>query len=495
MALYVELKTKRRDEYMNFPLKHLEFNVITKKILDMHCKTVSELLSFGYKNFKYKILANKTDEERKFIMQDIEECLAAIGLRFEDSDFTVYDVKIERIGPAFTRIIREKFPKVKTLGEISIIGYDKLVDRIGKDTTRAIELSLDKYGIKVEYSHHVILKARKFPLPIIKELNSMDAAESVKDEQDSNQILKQQEILLKKQKSPVMSPVETQQHNEAVAKKISPKFYHTMLRDLPFKKHVLESINKYLYEYDVCETLNTSKKDLRVLIHENTRVFSAIKNYFESNGFIFKKDTRLMQESKRKRKMDSDSKVITPIKVKPAKMHIQKLPENNLTNEPNENFDVEDFKRVIRENILNKGIGFLINIDEIYFAADSIGFSIIDSEVYDFFDNLIKTQIEPIKDDEAKAKAKKRIITETEIYDKIVVNKQRTLKKSEQDDSTKLTGSFAKQKISSLLAKFYRNENASAIINGVRVKKYNPFSKVQFDELSDDGIDQGLNLY
>ena len=170
MAYYTELKTKAKPEVMNFPIIHLglkPYTLFTLNRLTVKPKTIGDLISIERSALRECLLIkNPNYAEINDIMKDIDECLAAVGVKMRCSNFSVYDVSTKRLGANVYSAIIKRWPDAVTIGDVTIIGnkklrtlpveiYNQLVDR------------LDRYGIKIEGSGHVILKSKLFKLPDI----------------------------------------------------------------------------------------------------------------------------------------------------------------------------------------------------------------------------------------------------------------------------------------------------------------------------------------
>lgn len=181
---YYDLLTPNGDEIrMNFPLAALKLSKETNAILFKHTRivdgkiiekfpTVRDLVSYGKTPLMGLIAGNtRSYNDLEDIIQEIEEKLARIGLRFKDSDFTVGDVRVDSVDfDKETKKVLEKVKyKVKTLDDLSILGARKLstyfIDYykrslIIKDISKKLEL----YGLRFEGSDYRINSKNFFNL-------------------------------------------------------------------------------------------------------------------------------------------------------------------------------------------------------------------------------------------------------------------------------------------------------------------------------------------
>ena len=185
MKYYSLLKTKEKakPELLDMPiialgLKPAVFCEIGKYKqakngkVDNKFTTIRDLLEYG-KNELMGLMA--TSKPRYDVLLDniyhIEERLAKIGLRFNDTEFTIGDVRISelKVNEEAKYLLKRMGwgSKLKTLDDLIVINYEYLenVFKEGdKKTLKKIEKAVGKYGLKVEDSHYRPNKNEFFPL-------------------------------------------------------------------------------------------------------------------------------------------------------------------------------------------------------------------------------------------------------------------------------------------------------------------------------------------
>lgn len=301
MAYYSELKNHAKKEILDFPIAHLGFSPETMQALGTIARkivTVKDLISMRKSDLRdFLLLKNPNYATVDKIISDIEECLAAIGVKLNCSSFNVYDVSSKRLGTRLYYAIIGRWPDAATIGEVSIIG-NKRLKSLPVELYNQLVDKLDGYGIRIEGSGHTIVKSKIFRLPEIVETEK--DPEKPQPEKPQPQVHKEdvqpqaEKFMLalppelsKLPKNPTVEQIA--KHNEEVANAISPDFYHKKLRDFKFKSSALASIKKHANDFDVCDILSLTRVELRTLLRGNVKVLNYLESYFESRGFLFKK--------------------------------------------------------------------------------------------------------------------------------------------------------------------------------------------------------------
>jgi len=183
MAYYSLLKTKRHEEIMNIPITAIGISESTLKAI-LNCKkiavngvsksyyqTVGDLVTRGIGELESLLssLKPRYDVLREWV-QEIEEKLARIGLKIEDSEFTIGDIRIKELGldDETSKFLQSCGKIIKTLDDVIILDYEKLLVHVqrnnAKKQLKKLEQSLEKYGLKIEESNYRLRKYKRFPL-------------------------------------------------------------------------------------------------------------------------------------------------------------------------------------------------------------------------------------------------------------------------------------------------------------------------------------------
>ena len=181
---YYDLLSPNGDELrMNLPLSALGFSRETNQILFKHAKIidgkvipkfplVKDLVAYGKTPLMGLITSSVSSyTQLDNTIQEIEEKLARLGLKFKDSEFSVGDVRVCSIDFCKdTKIILEKLKmKIQTLDDLSIFGAKKLSNYFpfyNKKYMVITDISsqLELYGLKFEGSDYRVDKKRFFNL-------------------------------------------------------------------------------------------------------------------------------------------------------------------------------------------------------------------------------------------------------------------------------------------------------------------------------------------
>lgn len=180
-SYYKLLKSKADADIMNIPISAIGLSSKTKELLYLQSKyikgqiipqftTIGDLISFGKESLQTAFFShNKRFHEVNEAITDIEECLAKMGLKLKGSDFTVGDVRVEKLELIRNakNVINKLKGNIKTLDDLVAFGAIKLSKYIHQNklaTIYEISQELEKYGLKLEYSTYSINKERFFPL-------------------------------------------------------------------------------------------------------------------------------------------------------------------------------------------------------------------------------------------------------------------------------------------------------------------------------------------
>lgn len=512
MAYYVELKNRAKPEVMDFPIASLGLRPYTQyalKKLAINVSAVKDLLSIKKYDLRECLqLKIPNHSEVDEIIQDIEECLATIGVKMQDSNFSVYDVSSQRLGVSVYSAIIKLWPEATTIGDVSIIGNKKL-KKLPLDIYRQLVDKLDRYGIKIEGDGHVILKSKIFKLPEIVQQprvarsQPMIAENRTYRQEDPKE--PQSSETIKLPKSPTAEQVA--QYNQKVAALFSPDFYHKKLRDIKFKRGAMASILKYAADLEVCDLLGLTKTELRTLMHDNSPVINYLENYFESRGFSFKRFHKKLDNSEAQTVgtdgsnggngggQSSESGATGQNRTKRA------------TSEPKAEFIIkrqedlarlpaslnEEIKRILAITINNCGVGSMNNLDPEWFRPGSETFEYVESLVSWYFKSKIENKL-PATLVSQREVVKRQIAEEIRFYDRLVRIKQQKIKDHSPLITGEVTGSVKKTSLFEILNKFKRNPNTSGIVTPMRVKKYNPSLRSEKENLFVDEIDSGLYM-
>lgn len=180
-AYYKLLKSKADTDIMSIPISAIGLNERTKALINREIKhengmvvskflTVGDLITFGKTSLQNTFFSRSTRyHDVNDAVLDIEECLAKIGLKLQGSDFTVGDVRVEKLDLIrdSKKLIDKLKCKIKTLDDLVVYGAPKLSRQLEENkliTILEISQALEKFGLKLEYSPYQINQERFFPL-------------------------------------------------------------------------------------------------------------------------------------------------------------------------------------------------------------------------------------------------------------------------------------------------------------------------------------------
>lgn len=194
MAYLSLLKTKSTQPVLNLPLKALKLDpsslfmltnarLIAKNgVATPYFQTVNDILSYG-KDKLFILLSYKPNaryHDVKETITDLEESLARLGLKFNDTEFTIGDVRVSALDVTKTsmKVLQQMGLADKTLDDLVFNGYFKLT-RITDDklVIKNIEEALEKFGLKLEGSQRVLNKANRFPISPYEEFLTQEAVD------------------------------------------------------------------------------------------------------------------------------------------------------------------------------------------------------------------------------------------------------------------------------------------------------------------------------
>ena len=212
------LKTKINNIYMTMPIEALSFrNDVLNKLTSYKqlnslgkfvpkFKKIEDLHSYG--KLQLTGLLSQTlpfNQVREYI-QEIEQSFATIGLKFKDSNFTVLDIKIEKLNlsPKVLNFIKSLSYRVFDLGDLSIQNKKKLQQQLPPENKwfiREIENAMEEFGVIFESSSKTIDTTKLFPMHKFNSFltnQKQKAQKSTKNQPlKTTQIKKQPKVLIK----------------------------------------------------------------------------------------------------------------------------------------------------------------------------------------------------------------------------------------------------------------------------------------------------------
>ena len=130
-------------------------------------KTIGDLIEYGYSGLVsyFSITKPSYDDLRDKVLH-VEEKLARLRLKFEDSDFTIGDVRVKELSPSAQKTIASFGRNMKTLDDVIIFRYGRMAQFSYHNSPELNELEREvrNFGLKIEGSPNPLIKSESFPL-------------------------------------------------------------------------------------------------------------------------------------------------------------------------------------------------------------------------------------------------------------------------------------------------------------------------------------------
>ena len=132
-------------------------------------RTVGDLLKYKYaRTSEFLTRANKdfSNKNGVQIMQCIEEALAKLGVKFKDSDFTVYKMRVKSLDlqDKTKKLLLNLYPESSTVEYLCSLNYKNVESALGPSQFRNLTKYLMSLGVQFADTNQKIKQSELFPI-------------------------------------------------------------------------------------------------------------------------------------------------------------------------------------------------------------------------------------------------------------------------------------------------------------------------------------------